>query len=73
MNQGIYEELVTQMVLEKINALNRETYYINTSKITAVQNVFHRPKCYLIVRRLWPEKPILQNQSPCIKIKWAVE
>lgn len=33
MNQGIYEELVTQMVLEKINALNRETYYINTSKI----------------------------------------
>lgn len=42
-------------------------------KVTAVQNVFHRPKCHLIVRRLWPENPILQNQSPCIKIKWAVE
>ena len=33
MKQGIYEELVTQLVLKKINELNRDTYYINTSKI----------------------------------------
>ena len=33
MKQGIYEELVTQLVLRKINELNRDTYFINTSKI----------------------------------------
>lgn len=33
MNQGIYEELVTQLVLNKINELNKDSYYINKSKI----------------------------------------
>lgn len=33
MNQGIYEELVTQLVSSKINELNKESYYINKSKI----------------------------------------
>lgn len=33
MNQGIYEELVTQLVTNKINELNKEAYYINKSKI----------------------------------------
>lgn len=33
MNQGIYEELVTQLVSNKINELNKDTYYINKSKI----------------------------------------
>jgi superfamily II DNA or RNA helicase len=33
MNQGIYEELVTQLVSNKINELNKEKYYINKSKI----------------------------------------
>lgn len=33
MNQGIYEELVTQLVSNKINELNRDSYYINKSKI----------------------------------------
>ena len=33
MNQGIYEELVTQLVSNKINELNKDSYYINKSKI----------------------------------------
>ena len=33
MNQGIYEELVTQLVSNKINELNKDTYYLNKSKI----------------------------------------
>lgn len=33
MNQGIYEELVTQLVSNKINQLNKDSYYINKSKI----------------------------------------
>lgn len=33
MNQGIYEELVTQLVSNKINELNKESYFINKSKI----------------------------------------
>ena len=33
MNQGIYEELVTQLVSIKINELNKDTFYINKSKI----------------------------------------
>jgi superfamily II DNA or RNA helicase len=33
MNEGIYEELVTQLVSNKINELNKDTYYINKSKI----------------------------------------
>lgn len=33
MHQGIYEELVTQLVSNKINELNRDSYYINKSKI----------------------------------------
>lgn len=33
MNQGIYEELVTQLVSQKVNELNKEKYYINKSKI----------------------------------------
>lgn len=33
MNQGIYEELVTQLVSNKINGLDKESYYINKSKI----------------------------------------
>jgi superfamily II DNA or RNA helicase len=33
MNQGIYEELVTQLVSNKINELNKNSYYINKSKI----------------------------------------
>jgi superfamily II DNA or RNA helicase len=33
MTQGIYEELVTQLVSSKINELSNEAYYINKSKI----------------------------------------
>lgn len=33
MNQGIYEELVTQLVSNKINELNKDYYYVNKSKI----------------------------------------
>jgi superfamily II DNA or RNA helicase len=33
MNQGIYEELVTQLVSNKIKELNKDSYYINKSKI----------------------------------------
>lgn len=33
MNQGIYEELVTRLVSEKIQELNKETFYVNKSKI----------------------------------------
>jgi len=33
MNQGIYEELVTQLVSNKINELNKDSFYINKSKI----------------------------------------
>lgn len=33
MNEGIYEELITQLVSNKINELDKETYYINTTKI----------------------------------------
>jgi superfamily II DNA or RNA helicase len=33
MKEGIYEALVTQMVAQKIRALDREAYYINTTKI----------------------------------------
>lgn len=33
MNQGIYEELVTQLVSNKIKELNKDTYYVNKSKI----------------------------------------
>lgn len=33
MNQGIYEELLTQLVSNKINELNKDSYYVNKSKI----------------------------------------
>jgi superfamily II DNA or RNA helicase/HKD family nuclease len=33
MNQGIYEELVTQLVAEKINELEKDAYYINKAPI----------------------------------------
>jgi superfamily II DNA or RNA helicase len=33
MNQGIYEELVTQLVSNKINELSKNSYYINKTKI----------------------------------------
>ncbi|MFA5669296.1 MAG: DUF3427 domain-containing protein [Balneolaceae bacterium] len=33
MNQGIYEELITQLVSQKIDALDKDTFYINTSSI----------------------------------------
>jgi superfamily II DNA or RNA helicase len=33
MNEGIYEELITQLVSNKINELEKETYYVNTTKI----------------------------------------
>lgn len=33
MNQGIYEELVTQLVSNKINELNKDSFYVNKSKI----------------------------------------
>jgi superfamily II DNA or RNA helicase len=33
MNQGIYEELVTKLVAQKINELNKNTYYINKTRI----------------------------------------
>jgi superfamily II DNA or RNA helicase len=33
MNQGIYEELVTKLVTQKINGLNKEAYYINKAPI----------------------------------------
>ena len=33
MNQGIYEELVTQLVSTKLKELNKDSYYVNKSKI----------------------------------------
>jgi superfamily II DNA or RNA helicase len=33
MNQGIYEELVTQLVSSRINELNQDKFYINKAKI----------------------------------------
>ena len=33
MNEGIYEELVTQLVSNKINELNKDLYYINKTRI----------------------------------------
>lgn len=33
MNQGIYEELVTQLVTNRINSLGKDAYYINKSRI----------------------------------------
>lgn len=33
MNQGIYEELVTRMVMEKINQLDRSSYIVNKTRI----------------------------------------
>ena len=33
MNQGIYEELVTKLVSNKINNLNKDSYYVHKSKI----------------------------------------
>ena len=33
MNQGIYEELVTQLVSQKIGELDKEKFFINTSLI----------------------------------------
>lgn len=33
MTQGIYEELITQLVSNKINELNRDDFYINKAKI----------------------------------------
>jgi superfamily II DNA or RNA helicase len=33
LNQGIYEDLVTQLVSNKISELNREAYYINKTKL----------------------------------------
>jgi superfamily II DNA or RNA helicase len=33
MNQGIYEELVTKLVAQKINELGKEAYHINKTKI----------------------------------------
>ncbi|MFY7861780.1 MAG: DEAD/DEAH box helicase family protein, partial [Chitinophagales bacterium] len=33
MNQGIYEELVTQLVSNKINKLDKNSYFVNKSKI----------------------------------------
>jgi hypothetical protein len=33
MNQGIYEELVTKLVAQKINELNKKDYHINKTKI----------------------------------------
>ncbi len=33
MNQGIYEELVTKLVTQKINALDKSAYHINKTKI----------------------------------------
>jgi superfamily II DNA or RNA helicase len=33
MNQGIYEELVTQLVAQKINELGKDAYYINKAPI----------------------------------------
>jgi superfamily II DNA or RNA helicase len=33
MNQGIYEELVTRLVSNKINELDKDSYYINKTKI----------------------------------------
>lgn len=37
MNQGIYEELITSLVSQKINNLDRDTFYINTSSIDKVE------------------------------------
>lgn len=33
MNQGIYEELITRLVSQKIDNLDKDTFYINTSSI----------------------------------------
>jgi hypothetical protein len=33
MNEGIYEELITQLVSNKINELDKVANYINTSQI----------------------------------------
>ena len=33
MNQGIYEELVTKLVVKKINGLERDAFHINKTKI----------------------------------------
>ncbi len=33
MNDGIYEELITELVSQKINELDKETYFINKTKI----------------------------------------
>lgn len=33
MNEGIYEQLVTKLVTQKVNELEKDAYYINTSKI----------------------------------------
>lgn len=33
MNQGIYEELVTQLVAQKLNELEQETYFIKKTPI----------------------------------------
>ncbi|WP_298145068.1 DEAD/DEAH box helicase [Flavobacterium sp.] len=33
MKEGIYEELVTKLVFQQINELNKDNFYINTSKI----------------------------------------
>lgn len=33
MNEGIYEELVTQLVQQKLDEINKETFYINKSII----------------------------------------
>ena len=33
MNQGIYEELVTQLVAHKINALDKDAYHVNKTRI----------------------------------------
>jgi len=33
MNQGIYEELITQLVRQKINGLQKENYYVNKTNI----------------------------------------
>lgn len=33
MNEGIYEELVTQLVSRKISNIDKDSFYIKTSKI----------------------------------------
>lgn len=37
MNEGIYEQLVTKLVTQKVNELEKDAYYINTSKIDKVE------------------------------------